>query len=98
MFPIVSIPILRVGQITGRLDALWQSHIKNHDIENMLPMGSIGAYSSWVSHLQLSRTTTQSRDNLRLLIGMCSIDMETGVMRGITISFITGIDHHHPDP
>jgi len=90
MFPIVSIPMFQVEAITARLDALWLSHTKNHDFSNMLVMANTGESINLVTHTQLSRTITQSRDNLVLRIGMCSIDMVTGVMHGITISFITG--------
>lgn len=93
MFPIVSIPLYQVEAIHARLDALWLSHTKNHDLTNMLVMANTGESISLVTHTQLSRITTQSRDNLVLRIGMCSIDTATGVMLGNTISFITGIDN-----
>jgi len=77
--------------MSAKLDALWLSHIKNHDFANMLLMANTGAYTSWVSHTQLSRVSTRLSDNFVWRIGMCSLDMETGVMLGCTISIRTGI-------
>ena len=76
-------------QTVVKLDALFQSHIKNLDFNNMLPMGNTGAYSNWVSPMMI---TGVSRDNYALRIGMCSIDKATGVTLGCTISIRTGID------
>jgi hypothetical protein len=72
-----------------QLAALWLSHIKNHDIGSMLPMGNTGAYSNWALPMTI---TGVSRDSFVLLINMCSLDMATGVMHGITISVRTGTD------
>ena len=80
-------------QIIVKLDALFQSHIKNLDFSNMLEMGNTGAYSNWVSPMMI---TGVSRDNYALRIAMLSIDMETGAALGATISIRTGIDHSPP--
>ena len=93
MFPIVSIPMFQVGAIHARLDALWLSHIKNHDIDNMLLMGSTGAYTNWASLTLLNQANTQSNVNFGLRIAMCSLDMVTGAMHGSTISITTGTNH-----
>ena len=77
-------------QIVVKLDALFQSHTRNLDFSNMLPMGNTGVYSSWVLPIVI---TGQYPDNLGLRINMCSLDMVTGVMLGSTISFITGINY-----
>jgi hypothetical protein len=72
-----------------KLAALWQSHIKNHDIGSMLPMGNTGAYSNWALPMTI---TGVSKDSFVLLMNMCSLDMATGVMHGITISVRIGTD------
>jgi len=77
-------------KIIVRLDALYQSHIKNHDLDSMLLMANTGAYSNWAS---LKVITGQSNDSLGFRISMSSVDMATGVMLGVTISATTGINY-----
>ena len=84
------LPSLQLGQTAVRLDALYQSHIKNHDLDNMLLMANTGVYSNWVSHMAI---TGLSSDSFTWRIGMLNIDMETGVMLGFTISVIIGISN-----
>jgi hypothetical protein len=81
--------MLRAEPIVVKLAALWQSHIRNHDIGSMLPMGNTGVYSNWALPITI---TGVSRDNFVLLMHMCSLDMVTGVMHGITISVRIGTD------
>ena len=90
MYPIALPHLLQVEAILVKLDALWLSHIKNHDLTNMLLMANTGAYSNWVSHMTLTGLLS---DSCILRIGMCSIDMATGVMLGCTISIRTGINY-----
>ena len=90
MYPIALPPMLRAETILVRLDALWLSHIKNHDLDSMLLMVNTGAYSSWALPIVM---IGQLSGNCALLISMCNIDTVTGVMHGLTISIRTGIDH-----
>jgi hypothetical protein len=89
-FPTALPTMYLADQMIARLDVLWQSHTKNLDFSNMLPMGSTGAYSNWVSHMTL---TGLSSGSYALRIGTLSIDMETGVVLGSTISVTTGTNY-----
>jgi hypothetical protein len=80
-------PMLRAETILVRLAALWLSHIKNHDLDSMLLMVNTGVYSSWALPMTIIGV---SKDSFVLLMHMCSLDMATGVMHGITISVRTG--------
>jgi len=75
-----------------RLDALYKSHIKNHDISQWLLMENTGDYSSWAS---LSQIIGLSSGNFGWRINMCRIDMVTGVMLGFTISSIIGTKYDY---
>ena len=85
--------MFQVDQIIVRLDALWQSHTKNHDFSNMQLMANTGAFTSWVSLTLLNPQSTLSKGNFGLRIAMSSVDMETGAMLGSTISITTGINY-----
>jgi hypothetical protein len=87
MFPIALPTLYRHDQMIVRLDALYKSHIKNHDISQWLQMENTGDYSSWAS---LSLITGRSSGSFGWRINMCRIDMVTGVMLGLTISGTTG--------
>lgn len=93
MFPIALPNMFQVDQIIVRLDALWLSHTKNHDFDNMLLMANTGAFTNWASLTLLSPITTPSLGSLGLRIAMSSVDMETGAMLGSTISITTGINY-----
>jgi hypothetical protein len=92
MLPIGLPTLYRRDRMIVRLDALYKSHIKNHDISQWLLMGNTGAYTSWALLTLLPPTTTPYRASCGWRMTMCSLDMATGVMLGTTISATIGID------
>ena len=92
MLPIGLPTLYRHDRIIVRLDALYKSHIKNHDINQWLLMGNTGVYTNWASLIPLNQVNTRSSASYGLRINMCSVDMVTGVMLGFTISITTGIN------